>query len=262
MKSSILAFLAGVALTAAPALASPNTIVPGVANTSQKGSLLIFPQITVDPEDTSDTFIEISNDRELPVNVECFYVNENKDRNDFSFVITASGTVSWDVKTQSSDHVTPNAFPTGTPIPTPTGFNPQNRFRGALICFATSPDGRNQIAFNHLYGKATVLALADTDARQTRQAFSYNAWVFKSWLAGGALPAAGTIIGTGGVIQLLGFSATTSFYDACPAFNNATFMPDGATLGNIRTLDNDLVGVSCNQDLRQAFTARWTKLQF
>jgi hypothetical protein len=236
--------------------------VPGVANTTQKGSLLIFPQITVDPEDGSDTFIEISNDQNLTVNVECFYVNENKDRDNFSFVITANGTVSWDVKTQASDHVTPNTFPTGVRIPAPTGFNPQNRFRGALICFATSPDGLNQVAFNHLFGKATVLKLADTDARQTRQAFTYNAWVFKAWLAGGALPTPGTIIGTGGVILLSGFSAATSFYDACPAFNNATFMPDGATLGNKRTIDNDLVGVSCNQDLRQDFTPHWTKLQF
>jgi hypothetical protein len=107
-----------------------------------------------------------------------------------------------------------------------------------------------------------VLKLTDTDARQPRQAFKYNAWSFKAWLAVGALPTPGTIIGTGGDIQLAGFSATTSFYDACPAFNNATFMPDGATLGNIRTLDNDLVGVSCNQDLRQDFIPRWTKLQF
>jgi hypothetical protein len=76
------------------------------------------------------------------------------------------------------------------------------------------------------------------------------------------LPTPGTIIGTGGNIQLLGYSATTSFYDACPAFNNATFMPDGATLGNIRALDNDLVGVSCAQDLRQDFIPHWTKLQF
>jgi hypothetical protein len=94
--------------------------VPGVANTTQKGSLLIFPQITVDPEDGSDTFIEISNDQNLTVNVECFYVNENKDRDNFSFVITANGTVSWDVKTQASDHVTPNTFPTGVRIPAPT----------------------------------------------------------------------------------------------------------------------------------------------
>lgn len=262
MKSSISVFLAVVALSVGPALASPTTITPGVASPSQKGSLLIFPQITVDPEDRSDTFIEISNDLFAPVHVKCFYVNENKDRNDFSFDISANGTVSWDVGTQASDHVTPNKFPSRVTIPTPPGFSPQSSFRGALICFAASPDNQAQVAFNFLYGKATVLALSDTDARQTRQAFSYNAWSFKAWGAGGSLPGIFTPVGTAGRLDLVGFSAVTSFYDACPAFNNATFMPDGATLGNIRTLDNDLVGVSCTQDLRQAFTPHWTKLEF
>jgi hypothetical protein len=108
-----------------------------------------------------------------------------------------------------------------------------------------------------------VLKLADGDAHQPKQAYKYNAWSFKSWLAGGALPPDGTPIGTGGDIQLIGFSPTTSFYDACPASNNAPFMPDGASLGNIHTLDNDLVGVSCNQDLRlENFVPRWTKLDF
>jgi hypothetical protein len=262
MKKALWALALGAALCAGPALASPTALVPGVANTSQKGSVLVFPQITVEPEDGSDTFIEISNDQNFKVHVECFYVNENKDRDDFSFDITANGTVSWDVGTQSGDHVVPNAFPIGVRVPAPVGFNPQSSFRGELICFATDAVGQNQIAFNHLFGTATVLKLADGDARQPRQAFKYNAWVFKAWLAGGALPVDGTPIGTGGDIQLSGFDSSASFYDACPAFNNANFMPDGATLGNIRTLDNDLVGVSCNQDLRQDFIPRWTKLQF
>jgi len=260
MKTAVCVFLAGVALSAGPAFAAPTSAVPGVANTSQKGSVLFFPQVSVALD--SDTVIEISNDQNSAVNVECYYVNQEKGKDNFSFVISANGTVSWDVKTLAGDHVTPNAFPTGTPVPTPPGFAPENAGAGALICFATSPDGRNQIAFNHLWGTATVLRTDDTVARQPRLAAKYNAWSFKAWAAGGALPADGTIIGAGGNIQLVGYSATTSFFDACPAFNNATFMANGAALGNIRTLDNVLAGVSCNQDLRQDFIPRWTKLKF
>jgi hypothetical protein len=52
MKTAAWVFLAGVALSAGPALAAPTASVPGVANTSQKGSLIVFPQITVDPEES------------------------------------------------------------------------------------------------------------------------------------------------------------------------------------------------------------------
>jgi hypothetical protein len=262
MRTIIVAvFSLVVALCAGSAFAAPTSTVPGVANTSQKGSVLVFPRITVQAD--GDTFIEISNDQNSPVNVECFYVNEEKGRDDFSFVISANGTVSWDVKTLAGDHVTPNIFPTGTPVPTPPGFAPEVATRGELICFAVNSTGQNQVAFNHLYGTATVLRLDDTtDDRQPRLAYKYNAWSFKAWTAGGALPADYTPIGTGGAIQLLGFSATTGFYDACPAFNNATFMPNGATLGNIATIQNTLIGVTCNQDLRQDFIPRWTKLDF
>jgi hypothetical protein len=40
-----------------------------VANTSQKGSLLIFPLVTIGGEDTSNTLIEISNDQASSVQV-------------------------------------------------------------------------------------------------------------------------------------------------------------------------------------------------
>ena len=112
MKTAVCVFLAGVALSAGPAFAAPTSAVPGVANTSQKGSVLIFPQVSVALD--SDTVVEISNDQNSAVNVECYYVNQEKGKDNFSFVISANGTVSWDVKILAGDHVTPNAFPTGT----------------------------------------------------------------------------------------------------------------------------------------------------
>ena len=93
--------LLAAAFCARPALAAQN-----VANTSQKGSLLIFPLIVTDPAildatitpilDASDTFIEVSNDETAPVHVECSYINEAKGRVDFDFTLTAKATASWE----------------------------------------------------------------------------------------------------------------------------------------------------------------------
>ncbi len=249
MKALTFSVALAAALGMSPAYAAQN-----VANTSQKGSLLIWPAITIDPEDTSDTFIEISNDQNTSVHIECIYVSETKERVGFNFDLTGKQTASWDVKTQAGDRVHPPPFPVGP------GVFPGNRFRGALVCFAVTSDSLNQIAFNHLTGTATVLALNDTDAAQKRQAFRYDAWSFVA-RNGAGLPAAdNTIQGLPGRLNLTGGGAGT--YDACPAYNVANFMPNGARLGNLSTLDNDLSVVSCNQDLRGSFTLHFTRLQF
>jgi len=249
MKKRIIGpFLLAAALCSGPAFAVQN-----VANTSQKGSLLIYPLINVDPEDSSNTLIEISNDQALPVHVECFYVNERKDRVDFDFKLTAKATVSWEVLTGSGDIAAP-LFPSGGSI---SG----NPARGELICFAVDAAAANQIAFNHLTGTATVIALADTDATQTKQAFRYNPWSFIARDATGSPAADNTIQGTAGDLQLTGANDGRS-YDGCPAYNIVNFMPNGATLNGVRTIDNDLSVVSCNQDLRQDFVLHFTKLKF
>lgn len=256
MHKLLLTAAAAAALSAGPAFALQN-----VANTSQKGSLLVFPHITIDPEDGSDTFIEISNDQNKAVHVECFYVNEKKARVDFDFVLTKKQTVSWDVKTQDGDHVSPPEFPKDGTF-TGAGFNVNglSSYRGELVCFAVDFKVQNQIAFNHLTGTATVLKLNDDDARQKRQAFRYNAWSFVARGDDGSGARDFTRQGEPGRLELTGNGAGT--YDACPAFNIANFMSNGATLGNLTTLDNDLAVVSCNQDLRQDFEINTTKLQF
>ena len=66
--------------------------------------------------------------------------------------------------------------------------------------------------------------------------------------------------GTPGRLALTGGGAGT--YDACPSYNIANFMPNGATLGGLRTNSNALTVVSCNQDLRQDYNLYLTKLQF
>ena len=257
--------LLAAAFCARPALAAQN-----VANTSQKGSLLIFPLIVTDPAildatitpilDASDTFIEVSNDETAPVHVECSYINEAKGRVDFDFTLTAKATASWEALSGAGIGAPP--FPTNVayrPIP---GFEPVNPFRGELICFAVDGAGANQIAFNHLTGTATVVKAADADAVQTKQAFRYNAWSFVARNAAGLPEADYVIQGTPGLLALTGGLAGT--YDACPAYNIATFNPNGSTdaAGVTTTVDNDLSVVSCNQDLRQDFALHLTKLQF
>jgi hypothetical protein len=237
------------ALWGGPAFALQN-----VANTSQKGSLLIFPLINVDSEDSSNTLIEISNDQTTRIHVECSYVNERKDRVDFDFFLTAKATVSWEVLTGSGDISAP-LFPGGG------SFSPGNAARGELICFAVDAGVLNQLAFNHLTGNATVVALADTDAIQPKQAYEYNAWSFIARDAMGMPAADGTIQGTAGDLQLTGANDGMS-YDACPGYNIVNFMPNGAALNGVRTIDNDLAVVSCKQDLRQDFVLHLTKLQF
>jgi hypothetical protein len=252
--------LLGAILCGAPAFAAQN-----VANTSQKGSLLIFPLINIDPENGADTLIEISNDQNKTVHLECEYINQAKDRVDFDFDLTKKATASWDVASADGENVSPSAFPTGSQYtPTPP-YSPVNPYQGELVCFAVTADVQNQIAFNHLTGTAPVVFQNDSDAEQFKQAFKYNAWAFAARASGGAGAADGTIQGTPGELDLTGNGAGT--YDACPQYNVASFMPNSsvnghATLGPVTTLDNDLATVSCNQDLRQDFVLHLTKLQF
>ncbi|MCI0735086.1 MAG: hypothetical protein L0Y50_02240 [Beijerinckiaceae bacterium] len=253
-KRELFAFTLAAALCAGPAFAAQN-----VANTSQKGSLLIFPLINVEPEVSANTLIEISNDANFPIHIECYYVNENKGRVDFDFNLTPKQTASWEVKTGTGNIAAP-LFP--TEVKRKFG----SIYKGELICFATDDGVRNQVAFNHLTGTATVVKIrppevaTTTPTGQPKLAFRYNAWAFIARGAGGVGAANGTIQGTPGRLELTGGGAGT--YDACPVYNIGNFMPNGAVLNSVKTIGNSLSGVSCFQDLRQDFKYHTTKLHF
>jgi len=260
-KKSIGALVFAAALCGGPALAAQT-----VANTSQKGSLLVFPTIDIDPgDDAADTIIEISNDQASTVHVECYYVNQKKGRVNFDFDLTAHAAASWDVGT-TIGNIAPAIFPSDVGIGAAGKFDgPGNVNEGELVCFATTPDQLNQIAFNHLTGTATVVFQDDADARGTRQAFRYNAWSFAArGTSTGGLASDNTIQGAPGSLQLTGGGAGT--YDACPLYNVSEFNPNGASLfatgGPVTTLDNDLWVSTCNQDLTEAFKVHRTKLLF
>jgi len=243
-------FLAG-ALFGSPAFGAQN-----VANTTQKGSLLMWPEITVNIENGSDTIVEISNDQNATVQIECEYVNQKKGRVDFDFSLTAKQTLSWDVLSGKSDvSFSAPLFPT-------SGTFPGDASEGALICFAVDAGVANQISWNHLTGTATVVDTDDVDAIQTKQAFRYNAFAFAARCTScpGGLALDGTIQGTAGDLVLNGNGDGT--YDECPAYNIVNFSPNGATVGPVTTIDNDVALISCNQDLRQDFTLNLTKVLF
>jgi hypothetical protein len=84
------------AISIAAPSAAGSAFAQTVANSNQKGSLLIWPAIIVDPLHDEDTSVEISNDSTNPVNIYCEYVNELLGRDDFSFELWGQGTASWD----------------------------------------------------------------------------------------------------------------------------------------------------------------------
>jgi len=258
MLKRLLGFLLVAALFTTQAFAAQN-----VANTSQKGSLLIFPLIDVRTADTATTIVDISNDSNGYIFLNCYYINDHKGRVDFSFAMTPKGSVSWDVLTHSGN-IAPPAWPTG-------GSFPQgNANVGELICFAVNGAGSAQVRNNHLTGVATVVYFNDKDAQQTKQAFKYNAWAFTARTSTLDVipPADGTPVGAPGDLVLNGANSD-GVYDACPLYLIGNFSPGGVNLlgrpnvlGGVTYIDNDLSVSSCAQDLRQDFVPKLTKIQF
>jgi hypothetical protein len=241
-------FMAGAALCATSAFAAQN-----VANTSQKGSLLIYASIDV--SEGTDTIVRMSNDSNLSVTVKCYYMNEKKGRRDFSFKLTKKQPVWWSVYKGYGTLAVPD-FPDNYPLkPDGSPLYPGDADLGELICWAVSPNELNQISFNHLSGTATIYEFEDGN----NSAFEYNSWNFTARNV-----AAGAAVGTAGRLDLTG-SLTAPSYDACPQYLIGHFSPADAHLyiggGRISVEENELSVVSCNQDLRQDYTPHFTKLQ-
>ncbi len=259
-KRGIFGLLVALILCSTPVLADQN-----VANTSQKGSLLIFPLIdtrVVSPDESATTIIDISNDANNGIYLGCYYINDHKGRVDFHFFLTPKATVSWDVVTHHGN-IVPPPFPSGGP------FAQGDAALGELICFATNAARSQQVRFNHLTGVATVVQQeVEAGVNQPKHAFKYNAWAFTARSNPGVPPPPdGTPVGTAGRLDLTGGGLGT--YDACPQYLIANFSPGGLNLagaanvlGPVTYIDNDFSISSCNQDLRQDFVDNLTKLQF
>ena len=214
------------------------------ANTSQKGSLLIFPKIQTAGDAESgtvavDTLIYLTNDNFVGVNLKCSWVDENQTITPFNVDLPAN---------------VPLAFSawTGLPLSGSESF-PALKGNGQLLCWAVDTSYYAQIQFNHLYGTAIIQysAAAGFDPSPVPAAVSYNAWAFKALKGPG--PANG---GTAGLLPLDGKS-----YDACPSYLVANYTP-GEKLMETLPVQAELTLSPCRQDLRKDRTPTCTRAKF
>ena len=250
-KISIITLVMAVALVG---MVSMSSAAQNVANTSQKGSLLIFPKILVQgviegslgvkapgsnlgqAPGFADTYITIGNDYYQEVWVKCYWVDSFQNIEDFMFRLTPNQPVVFDAALGLSPGMAAEYDVTVPPFLGGVG---------ELKCWAVNAAGDSQISFNHLYGNAIIL--------QENAGVVYNAWSFTARNV-----ALGAVVGTGGNLALTGNSGD---YDACPQYLVTNFIPSG-DFSNSSPIDPDLTLVPCKQDLRQDRTPTCTKAKF
>jgi hypothetical protein len=270
-KVCVLGLTLALALAATTAYAAPN-----VANTSQKGSLQIWPDIRVDGN--WNTLVRIQNDGVSDVDITCYWMDGNKNRVDFNFPLTANAAVWFDARTGNGTFQI-NPFP-NTPsngfdnpflitppftsengtnndnVPAPPQLNSLPYPRGMLACWVVDAAGINQIKYNHISGTATVW-------HPTFGAYEYNAWSFfvnqgidLQPVCGGPQP---PCVPTPGVLNLNAIE-----YDQCPMFLLGQFTPEGAPvpLGAFPVNGNRLAIAGCTLNLNQDWSPVYTKLEF
>jgi len=223
-----MAFIAMAMVLVLGTVVSMASAAQNVANTNQKGSLLIWPKIAT--FDGFRTIITIGNDYYGEVWVKCYWVDQEQEIQDFMFRLTPNQPVYFDAATGEGGVMTVPPFP-GTV--------------GELKCWAVKPEGDNQIAFNHLYGSAIVI-------EDFMTAFEYNAW---SFTARGV--AQGTNVGTGGNLLLNGLAGG---YDACPQYLVENFISSRQAEAMGR--EPYVALVPCKQDLRQDRYPTCTKAKY
>jgi hypothetical protein len=212
-----------------------------VANTSKKGSLLIWPLIKVTP---ADTIIKLNNEYFKSVKVKCAYRMPFPSRHqDWVLELLPNQPISWRAST--------GRRPDGKAI-LQDGESPPGLERGTaatLVCWAVDA-ATQQIAWNWLTGDAIV-------GEGTKQHWQYSAWRF-------AVNASttGADAGLPGSMLLTGDSGN---YDACPTSLSFTVQrqaPDLSAAFAAGTVNNQLTLVSCNFDLSSDKSATvYAKLQ-
>jgi hypothetical protein len=210
-------FLLGLAL----AVAAHASAAPNVTNATQKGSLLVFPDVRIDTENGAawNTLIRIQNDGALSIDVVCYWMDGNKNRVDFGLRLTANQAVWFDARSGHGTHQV-NRFPAGPsngfdnpylitpPAVTEALDGSGPYFKGNLACFAVDTSAKHQVKWNHLSGIATVYHPAFG-------AYDYNAYAFFAPTGFDGAP-----VGTAGTLPLDGVA-----YDACPTYQIGQFTP-------------------------------------
>src|SRR5262245_12801399 len=226
----ILCAVGAVLTLAANAVAAPN-----VTNATQKGSLLIWPDIRVD--NGWNTIVRLQNDGSVDVDVICYWMDGNKNKVDFLFTITKNQAIWFEAK-NGTGTFNVNRFPVSVsngfdnPDLISPGFAAEtslsaallgdfNRpyFRGLLACWAVDGGAKHQVKWNHLSGTATVYNIAPKFAEPT-DAYEYNAYAFFVPTGLDQEP-----VGVAGVLNLNGVE-----YDSCPLYQIGQFTPGTRTV--------------------------------
>ena len=138
---------------------------PNVTNGTQKGSLLIFPDIRVDGN--WNTLMRIQNDGTRNVDIVCYWMDGNKNRVDFTQTLTRTQAIWFDARTgRGSTGANPfpisasngfdNPFLINPGAPDEESDGPGPYLRGLLACWVVDLGVQQQIKWNHLSGTATV----------------------------------------------------------------------------------------------------------
>ena len=209
------------------AVATMASAAPNVANTTQKGSLLVFPKVVSFTTPAVETYFFIGNDNTVGTYIKCYWMDNNQSVEDFHFVITANQPITF----STDDNEYGPMFGADR--------------AGTLVCWAQNAEDTAPVAFNHLFGYAMI-----SDGTNT---VFYNAYSF-------------AVRGTAfdDVSGYLPLNADTG-YDGCPKYLITNFLPDGgAAIGGLDPTVNfpDITLWPCKQDLRQDRIPTCTKAKF
>ena len=216
------------------------------AQMSTKGSLLVFPKVEIkwnaQGRLIQDTFIDITNDYQYPVDVQMYFVDgdmciwaDNK------ITLTGNEPTYWSAFTGEPKGVSPfTVLNDGCPDeddPTNTG---GRRLRGYILAWAVDSTSGEEIRWNHLKGDALIVRY-DQGA-----SWEYGAWAFQTTTVAHGQPT-----GTPGELHLDGYE-----YDQCPDYLLLDFYAPGAVLSSdtahsVTVGDTDLTVWAAIKNLNQ-----------
>jgi len=225
-----------------------------MANTSKKGSLLIFPLIKVGQKDSQDTIITISNDFVGNpygyVRLQCVWKTPKGCAcSKFDFRLTDNQPISFSAKTGKG--IDNNPVTSKKPIVQVQAFPNDGSNVGELKCWAINGTTKNPISFNWLSGDAII-------GEDDNESWEYSAWRFAvGYGVANLATVPNSIVNNVGTLRLTGLPTT---YDACPQktiYNfveqapnpaAATYPESTDTPGGFRTVDNRVTLIPCKQD--------------
>ncbi|ADJ28895.1 hypothetical protein [Nitrosococcus watsonii] len=244
----------------AASMLSTSALALDRANTSEKGSLLVFPKIDVSGE--RNTIIRLQNDYSDSVSLKCYWKNGTKHFADFQIKLTKFQPIWLSARDGNGTYQVP-PFPTATnqryldkiglsggehATPSKVSLPENATHTGELQCWAVDSAGASEIRWNHLVGTATVV-----DASQGT-AYEYNAWGFRCLVGDNG---EACVVADAGQLDLNG-----SEYEACPKKLISQFTPAGREMGGFDVQRNELTLASCNQDLTEEQQYHFSFLKF